>query len=81
MNWRLALILGAEAMRGHQFTTARTLGRLLQVVKWVRIRLAVSLAPQPQPQGICRPGGRPRLAFEDRPTGSERAGRFGQRVK
>jgi hypothetical protein len=39
-------------------------GRLLHVVKCLRIRLAVSLAPQRQPHGISRPGGRPRLSPE-----------------
>jgi hypothetical protein len=54
---------------------------LLQVVKCLRIRLAVSLAPQRQPHGMSRPAGRPRLAVEDRAAISEMAGRFGQTVK
>jgi hypothetical protein len=40
------------------------LGRLQHLVKCPRIWLAVSLAPQRQPQCIRRPGGRPRFAFE-----------------
>ena len=37
----------------------RSAGRLGQVVKCSRISLAVRLLPQPQPQGIATPGGRP----------------------
>ncbi len=50
--------LGREANTGHP----QSFGRLEHLVKCVSIWLAVSPAPQRQPQGICRPGGRSRLA-------------------
>ena len=46
------------AMRPTRFYP-RSFGRLEHLVKCVRIWLAVSSAPQGQPHGIRRPGGRP----------------------
>jgi hypothetical protein len=53
-------------------------------VKCVRIRLAVSCSPQPQPHFIRGPCGRPRLTLKllpRRSCGQRAAGRFGHRVK
>ena len=69
------------------FFGLQTHGCLGQWVKCVLIWLAVSGAPQHQPQSIRRPGGRPRLAFEFLPrrsklfTWGKAAGRFGHFVK
>jgi hypothetical protein len=49
----------------------RTHGRLEHLVKCILIWLAVTLEPHRQPQGIRRPGGRPRLAFEFFPRRSK----------
>src|SRR6266700_2469250 len=50
--------MGKQAVAGSAF------GRFGHLLKCVRIWLAVSLVPQCHPQGIRRPGGRPRLIFE-----------------